>query len=352
MDPKEMLLRHFEKIVAVLFLGFFGFVTTTIVSRPKELDENEKLSAMISKIEKHMKEYAPKVATPPDQTVELRKECDPAMVADVPAYPTWLVHRRPSFAFGLEKGPERVTPKHEPPTDFRVTEKGRGKVALAWKVSDGNLFARIVGYTIFRKDSEAGEFKELERVGPDKQEYVDTKVAARGKYWYRLVEHAETESDAQQIKDSKTELPEDRRDLPAEDIKEAVETPRDIYVTVDGGRPNDPIPVPPVKGEVQCKVWRWHAPSGKFLYKGYLRVTEGEKIGKEERISIGKTSEKVDFSTGAEVLEVRSEKRDFKGMKREVIVARIKWPWGEEEELVEKELPDEIRDQVAKDKGK
>lgn len=355
MDPKELLLKHFEKVVALVFVGFFAWLAAApMASRPKDLDENTKLQDTISKIDVYMKTYSPKLDAPTDLLTDLRRQCDPALVAPVEPFPAWVAHKRPSFAFGVQAGPAKVYPKHEPPTDFRVSDKGRGRVVLSWKTSAENDLVNITGYTIWRKDGDAGEFKVVaDNLPGDKTEYTDTSVASRSKYWYRLCEHAAVQAENPLIVRDKTDLAGEKKDLNAPDLAEPVETPQDVYVTIDGGKPADPIAEPPLKGEIQCKVWRWHAASGKFLYKGYLKVTEGEKIGKEEKISMGKATEKVDFSTDAELVEVRREKRQAKtGGTREVIVAKVRWPWKQEEDLVEKELPEEIRAQVNPGKGK
>ena len=61
-------------------------------------------------------------------------------------------------------------------------------------------------------------------------------------------------------------------------------------------------------------------------------MTVGEKIGSKKR--------KLDFSTGAELLEVRVEKRDTgKGYAEEWHFLKIRWPDGTEEETNNRENP-------------
>ena len=42
MDPKEILLKHFEKVVLGLFGAFFGWIVFGMLSSPTELKDNDK----------------------------------------------------------------------------------------------------------------------------------------------------------------------------------------------------------------------------------------------------------------------------------------------------------------------
>ena len=355
MEPKDLLLRHFEKIVLAGFAGWLVFVLVSFVAmKPPELSSNEQLQDKIAKVDDHMKTFNLKSDPLPDLVSPLKKQLDPATVTAADTFPAWAMHRRPNFAFAVTAGPERVFPKHEAPTDFIVAEKSRGRVKLTWKASPENAYVNIKSYKLLRKEGEAGEFKVVnEAINGEKTEFEDTTVGPRQKYWYRLVETAETQRDHPIIQRDKTDLTADKISLQAEDTKEAVETPPDIYVTMDDGQAANPIAEPPTKGKASLKVWRWHGPSSKFLMKGYMTVNEGEQIGKVEKITTGKTSEQIDFSTGAELVEVRVEKRDVQvgnnTVKKDVAVATIRWPYkgadGKpfEEVIVAKELPEELK---------
>lgn len=344
MDPKEMLLRHFEKGIVGLFgLWFLWVGYVAAVGSPAELKENDKLQQTMEKIETHMRTYTVELPKLEDPTTELAAQLDPGRVPAVEAFPGWLAHRRPSLAYAVAAGPQKVYPKHEPPTEFHVVEKGRGRVKLAWKQSTENEYVNITGYELLRKDNSAdAEWKSVaQNIDPNKTEYEDTSVGPRSKYWYRLKESAVAQADNPVIVRDKTDLQPEKRDLYAEDIKDAVETPQDVYITIDGGEATDPVN--DKKGQIQCKVWRWNSTLGKFVYKGYPNVPVGAKIGQKEKIREGGKALEVDFGTDAQLLDVRSEKRKTKtGIERETVIAHIKWPWGVEEDLVEKELPPEI----------
>jgi hypothetical protein len=258
--------------------------------------------------------------------------------------------RRPNVAFAHITGPEKVYPKHEPPTDFHVVAEktGRGHVTLTWKQSTENEYVNITGYEVLRRDGTSETWTSVaSNLDPNKTEYEDTTVAARGKYLYRLKETAAAQLDNPVIVRDKTNLQPEKCDLFAEDTKDPVVMPQDIYITIDGGTPTDAVN--DVKGQVQCKVWRWNGAAGKFLSKAYLNIGAGNKIGQKEKIREGGKQTDFDFSTEATLIEVRTEKRKAKtGVERDTIIAHIKWPWGDEEDIVEKELPPEISAQKGK----
>jgi hypothetical protein len=351
MEPKDLLLRHFEKIALAVFAAFFGWVAYVfLLGRPTELQDNTKLQDTIKNIETHMTTYSAQLPVLQDPMADLMAQLDPARVSPGEQFPGWLAHRRPNVAIAHITGPEKVYPKHEAPTDFHVvTEKtGRGHVTLSWKASTENEYVNITGYEVFRKDKPDGEWKSIAaNLDAAKTEYEDTSVGPRGKYWYRLKETAAAQLDNPIIVRDKTNLAPEKCDLYAEDTKDPVQTPQDIYITIDGGTPTDPTT--DVKGEIQCKVWRWNAAAGKFISKGYTKIVAGTKIGAKEKIREGGKSVDFDFSTDAQLVEVKSEKRKTKtGVERDTIIAHVKWPWGDEEDIVEKELPAEIAAQKGK----
>ena len=85
-------------------------------------------------------------------------------------------------------------------------------------------------------------------------------------------------------------------------------------------------------GTADIKVFRWNSEANKFEQQSYWRVKVGDKIGDKKR--------KMDFTTGAELLEVRVEKRDTgKGYQEEWHWIKIRWPDGTEEETNNRENP-------------
>src|SRR5277367_3934610 len=128
MDPKELLLRHFEKVVIGIFAAWLLWVAyVALLASPPELKMNVDLKTTIDKIDTHMKGYSFEMPKLEDPTADLKLQLDPVAVPSVEAFPSWLVHRRPSIAYTRAQGQQKVWPKHEPPTDFRVVDKGRGR---------------------------------------------------------------------------------------------------------------------------------------------------------------------------------------------------------------------------------
>lgn len=359
MDPKDLLLKHFEKLIAAAFGGWLIYTVVAFAAlKPAALGQNEQLSKNLEQIQSHMDQFEVVLEPMTDPTRELRKQLDPGEVGSAEGYGTWVMHRRPNFLYDVASGPKLQYPVHKPPAEFRVTDKGRKRVSLAWKASSENQFIKILRYDVQRKDGEAGEYKTVDSVGGDKNEYTDGSVGSKQKYWYRLIEHADTDRDDPVIAHDKTELADDARDLKAEDIADPVETPQDKYITIDSGTPPDPTKDgDAAKGSVDLKVWVWHAGTNQFVYKNYRGVLENKKPGQlEKNFMINKKAEPVDFTTDAEIVEVGSADHQRKGQPTPIktIYAKIHWPWmpanAEPETIWEKENPEEIAKQVTKGK--
>jgi hypothetical protein len=356
-DPKEMLLRHFEKVIAAAFGGWLLYTLAAFVAmKPPSLGQNDQIQTDLGEVEKHMRNWDVKLDPLPDNTKDLKKQLDPAEVSTVGPFGPWLYHRRPSFIFKPADGPKLVYPRANPPVEFHVAEKGRRRVSLAWKLSGENEHVKILRFDLLRKDGEQGEWKVIDSISGDKTDYTDTTVSARAKYWYRLTQHADTDTDDPVIVHDKTTLPDTMHDLNADDIPDAVETPQDVYITIDGGQKPDPTKGDPekddaAKGSIDFKVWRWHAGLNLFVSKGYRGVLMGKKLGALDAhypIQKGKT-ESVDFSTDAELEDVDVRKVQLPHMPAPVdrVVAKVKWPWGEEE-LIQGQDPPEIDAQKKK----
>jgi hypothetical protein len=357
MDPKEILLKHFEKVVLVLFGAFFGFIVFSMVNTPPALKTNETLKKTIDDIETHMKTYAVELPKLDDPTIELAAELDPLKVPAVEAFPAWGFHRRPNFVYTFVVDKPTVHPRHFPPTDFHVVENGRGRVKLSWKASGENEFCVIQGYEVFRcekdpkdKDTKPEDWKSIAaNLDPNKTEYEDLSVQPRAKYWYRLKESALAQLDHPEIIRAKTDLPPEQRDLLAEDTKDAVSTPQDMYITIESGNATDPVN--DVKGDIQCKVWVWNKTLGKFVFKNYPKIDCGQTIGELQKKFVFEKKDLGDtnFATEAVLLKVSKVRRKIKGNEREVTVATVRWKWQsdkESEDLIEKEPPEEIRKQL------
>jgi hypothetical protein len=326
--------------------------------KPAALTQNEALQKGLAEVGTHMANFEVKLEPLADPTRELKKQLDPAEVADIQGYPGWLCHHRPSFIYDVAVGPQRQFPRAQPPIEFRITEKGRRKVSLSWKTSPENQFIKILRFDILRKDGDSGEFKVVDQVLGDKTDFTDTTVGARQKYWYRLIQHADTDRDDPVIVHDKTELDQKRMELPAEDIADAVETPQDVYISIDSGdKPHpelgDPEKDDKAKGYIDVKVWRWHPGTNMFVSKGFRHCLTGTKIGAvdERFVAVPKGKpEKVDFTTDAELVSVDEKEVKLPKLPAAVkrIVATVRWPWGQEEELVQGQLPAEIEAQKGK----
>src|SRR5579883_270682 len=282
-EPKELLIKHFEKIVVGVFgawlaaCGYF-FVAT----QPNEFKDNDKLQGYIDKVKVHFEHYQAELPKLEDPTNELANQLSPDRVASVDQFPSWIYHRRPNLIYSVAAGPVKVYPKHEAPVEFRIAEKGRGKVKLAWKPSSENLYVHIVSYDLLRKDAADGEFKPIATgIDGGKTEYEDTAVQPRSKYWYKIRETAAADLDDPVIKRDHTDLAPDRATLDGDETKEPAEMPQDMYISIDGGIANDPVAN--VVGNVQCKVWKWNGTLGKFVRKDYLKVEVNGKFGQKEK---------------------------------------------------------------------
>src|SRR5580704_12954193 len=112
-EPKELLIKHFEKIVVGVFGAWllavaYFFVATT----PTEFKDNDKLNGYIDKVRVHFDHYQAELPKLEDPTVELAAQLTPDRVAAADAFPSWVFHRRPNLIYSVATGPAKVFPKH------------------------------------------------------------------------------------------------------------------------------------------------------------------------------------------------------------------------------------------------
>jgi hypothetical protein len=372
MDPKALLLKHFEKLICGLFGVWLAITLVGFTSPPPELKSNEKISEELKKIEDYMGKTRADVTAQQDVVTQLKASVSSESVrpVDAKSMPAWLAHRRPNLAFVVEGGPARPQPVHSAPTDFTGVAE-RGRVKLTWQPADAtqNAYIIIDGYEVQRREIvAAGEppawssLATLKR-DPTQQtpptEWLDEKVQPRKKYEYKLIETAILDEDNQAIRiinqkagvkdDEKVKFPDLPRAPAEREVTWAMEKdlPRDLYIVPAPGSVVIPPPAEQVKGTkptVTLKVYKFDPKSNGFVEKQYFSKPEGTKnIGQMETVR----GQKIDFSTGAELIEVRQEEREVQigGQKvtKPIGIIKIKWPGIDQpEEIDEVNLPEEI----------
>src|SRR5581483_9356011 len=126
MDPKELLLKHFEKLIAGVFGAWLIFTVVNFIGmKPKELSQSEQLAKNLEQIDSHMANFEVKLDPLSDPTKDLKHQLDPSEVPQADSFGPWLAHRRPTFLYNVFEGAKKTWPTHKPPLEFRVTDKAR-----------------------------------------------------------------------------------------------------------------------------------------------------------------------------------------------------------------------------------
>ena len=221
------------------------------------------------------------------------------------------------------------------------------RVALTWKAApsdaEHNHHVKLVGYEVSRQTTPGGPFVAIsKKIGPDETRFVDDTVPAHAIVTYRVDEKAELDTDDPSLPRG---MPALAPEVALQSVASTpIATPRDFAIALETGTPADPL----ANGDAALpratlRVYCWHGP-GKFLPKSYRGVQAERAIGSvDPSYAIDRThAERVDFTTGAILKDVRLEKRKLprSGIEVTRAVATIEWPGGETQELVEGEIPD------------
>ncbi len=342
MDPKQLALQFFDKAVLAGFAVWLVFAAMGMVKQPAELSLKDQLDANLKKIGEHMKGSTVPAATDPGW----RKELESHLKADtIPAgkpAPAWVLHKRPGFLYQVYVFEPTYRAKHGAPTDVTADGAQRGQVVVRWKPSIENEYV-LCSFEVQRRTGETGDWKTINTAGPGSTEYVDTDVAPRATYYYKVVSVAEPDRDSPVVQRYNLTLKEE------EQRKEGMEcgpikTQRDVFVlpvTITVVTEQDLIARPNAKESAYVRVYKWDTESSSFL-EATFTVGIDQPIGGPKKLRGGK---EFDFSTGAVLDDVWYDERPhptIPGHMEKVQTLRIRFPDGATEEFNDKDKPAEL----------
>jgi hypothetical protein len=352
MDPKQLALAHFEKVVLAGFAVWAGFATTGFLHKPPELAKGDEMQKQLAAIGEFMGKSTVPEATPPPWEHELRAQLDCTTVPSAKPLPPWLLEKRPYFLYYFHVVVNTETPLHFAPTDISGDAATRGRIVVRWTPSNENKYV-ICNFEVMRKVGD-GEWAKVADAGPGTAEYTDTKVEPRHTYRYKVVSIAQVDQDAPTVsKNHLTLAMEEQRKESAE--AGPFETARDVFVipvninaiteqdTIAGGTAKDANhdgKVDDKDESAYVRVYKWDPDTSTFQKKAFT-VAAGAPIGEIASLGRGK---RFDFTTGAVLDDVwfESRKNARDGHDETVQWVRIKYPSGVTEQWNDKDKPTEL----------
>lgn len=197
--PKDLIMRNIEKIavglvalIVLVYLVSLAAGTSTAHGLASEADD------LIAKVREAEKD--PKL--PEKMDVDYPEQVKSAFI-DVPATgrePSWFSYKRPyvlrraDFTFPQQ-------PVHDKPT-LRIEDFAIGRVTVSWTPSENNQNIEITGYTLSRKEGEAGRWMERDKFKADIMKFEDTTVRPRTSYSYRVTSHAKASEPGVMLSDT------------------------------------------------------------------------------------------------------------------------------------------------------
>lgn len=342
MDPKQLALRFFDKAVLAGFAVWLLVAAAGLVHQPPELALKDQLDADLKKIDDHMKGSTVPAPTDPGWRKALTSQLKAETVPAAQPAPAWVLHKRPGFLHQVFIDEPKYRCSHGAPTDVTADGSQRGQVVVRWKPSVENEYV-LCTYEVQRRTGEAGDWETIHSAGPGATEYVDTNVAARSTYYYKVVSIAEPDADSPVVKAHKLKLPE------SETRKESLEcgpikTQRDVFVipvTLTVVTEQDLIARPDAKESGYLRVYKWDPETSSFLESTFT-VGINQPIGGKKKLRGGR---EFDFSTGAVLDDVWYDQRPhptIPGHNEQVQVIRIRFADGSTEEFNDKDKPAEL----------
>lgn len=338
MDPTELALKHFEKVILVAFLGWLGFTLTNLASEPSGLQKAAAVETHLEKIDKHMKTTTVEAPKEPVWESNLKRQLDPGSVPAAAPFPAWVMERRPSFLYQIEiEAPEYHTAHHAPTVDAAPVE--RGKIKVTWEPSNENLYV-VATFEVHRKTGDAEQWEKMAELPTTERSWVDDKINSRKKYSYKVVSLAKIDQEDPVVQQNKLVLPDEERLKESSPVgpigvkQDFMILPTEVHPVTE----EELIKNKDAKAWATIKVKKWDAEGNAWEEKTYFQKNPGWKVGQKEKIK----RKEVDFSTGAELLEVEIRTRKAKrgDFEEKVHVIKVKWPDGQTEEFTSKDEED------------
>lgn len=344
MDPKLLALAHFEKVILAGFAGWLLMAVVGFVSTPAELSLKAQIDEKVKKIEAHMKGSTIEEPKDPGWRSRLASQLDPSTLAEVPAAPAWLMHRRPKFIYQKFDSTPKLQPKHFPPVDVNADAAERGKVKIRWKASLENDLV-VCSFEVLRKKGADGAWEVIGTPAVGVTEVTDEKIAARSTYFYKVVSKAVIDQSDPRLSKVEIQVPDEEATKESGEVG-PIATARDIYIlpsSVIEVTDKDLIAKPDAKEEAQLEVYKFDPATSTFMKKTF-RVIAGGDIGEVVKMRVGGKSVDVDFRTGAKLEDVWVEKRknEQMGIDQSYEWIKVKYADGSTEDANNRERPEEL----------
>lgn len=357
MDPKQLLIAHFEKIILAVAVGWLGYSAYGMTWKPAQLRIKEQIQGQIKSINGYVTQRQPEKAELPDWEKDIKANLLAENVPGPKQYPTWTFHRRPNIIFKFADPKPVQEAEHFPPTGAAAVAE-RGKITVTWEAAKDNAFVLVEKYEILRQAG-AGEYSVIGDVGAEVTEYVDEAVNARSEYSYKIRSIARlNDLDPVVARMNVKQLAKDKR-IRESGETERVRIPREIIVMpliwrepsqnqiLKEGRDRD------LKGKVTFYVYVYVGGEGKDAWVRHkFRNVEGglpepALVGdpKGETRKVRGREEEVSFYTGGVLTKCGLEEREGTGGingKRKGCYMVIRYEDGSEEKVNSFDYPEEI----------
>lgn len=350
MDPMQLLLKHFEKAILVLFIGWLGLTVAGLASQPTGLQKAADVEKYLGKVADHMKKATTKAPEEPPWEANLRRQLDSASVPAAVPFPGWVMERRPAFLHQVEVDEPEYKPQHRSPTAEAIAAD-RGKIKVSWEPSQENLYV-VTAFEVHRKTGDEEKWEKMVDLPADAREWTDEKISSRRKYSYKVVSIATIDQEDPVVQRHKLVLPDEERTTesnvagPVQTKQEWIILPTEAHKVTD----EELIKDEKAKSWATIKVKKWDSEGNAWVEKNYFRIEVGAKIGKKETIR----RREIDFSTGAELVDCEERRRKSRSgdFEEKVYVVKVKWPDGQVEEFTSKDEEDaKAAEEEANKKG-
>ncbi|MEZ6185935.1 MAG: hypothetical protein R3F62_13110 [Planctomycetota bacterium] len=321
MDPKFLLLRHFEKIVLGVFALELLYVASGLLGTPEALTRADGVEVAMTQVQSYVDDQASlEPAEGPGWRAELERELDPEAVPAARPWPTWISHRRPGIVYYVP-GVDRVQARHGGPIDLTGDASQRGRIRLTWGVSPDTRHV-TVRYEVYRAIDGEDAWEKLGET--EALSFVDEHVSARRAYVYKVVSVAELDETDAVVRDPEVVVTlNDSERRVASDVAGPFANEREVQVIPLSTQPMTKaleITEPDFQESCSLLVRKWI--DGAWEEKTFFRVSVGDPIGEPKG--------RLDFTTGATLRDVLEDLDPRAGLKKVKAIV-IEWPDGQTE---------------------